>query len=84
MTISITVRDIDPGDKSWLRREARHIGVSMEELVRRLISRKAREDRASAETVRGVRAAFRGGSRRRTSAAPPRLQVAAVQCRKDE
>ena len=40
MTISITVRDIDPGDKSWLRREARQIGVSMEELVRRLIHEK--------------------------------------------
>ncbi len=37
MSTSITVRDIDPGDKSWLRREARQIGVSMEELVRRLI-----------------------------------------------
>ena len=40
MTISITVRDIDPGDKSWLRREARQTGVSMEELVRRLIHEK--------------------------------------------
>lgn len=37
MSSSITVRNIDPGDKSWLRREARHLGVSMEELVRLLI-----------------------------------------------
>lgn len=37
MRSSITVRDIDPGDKSWLKREARQVGVSMEELVRRLI-----------------------------------------------
>lgn len=37
MGTSITVRNIDPGDKSWLRREARQVGVSMEELVRRLI-----------------------------------------------
>ncbi len=37
MSTSITVRDIDPGDKSWLKREARQIGVSMEEFVRRLI-----------------------------------------------
>ena len=37
MSTSITVRDIDPGDKFWLRREARQVGVSMEELVRRLI-----------------------------------------------
>ena len=40
MGTSITVRDINPGDKSWLRREARHVGVSMEELVRRLIHEK--------------------------------------------
>ena len=40
MGTSITVRDIDPGDKSWLRREARQTGVSMEELVRRLIHEK--------------------------------------------
>ena len=36
----ITIRDIDPRDKSWLKREARQIGVSMEELVRRLIHEK--------------------------------------------
>ena len=40
MSTSIVVRDIDPRDKSWLRREARQIGVSMEELVRRLIHEK--------------------------------------------
>ncbi|MCY3997412.1 MAG: hypothetical protein OXF07_14850 [Rhodobacter sp.] len=40
MSTSIVVRDIDPGDKSWLRREARQAGVSMEELVRRMISEK--------------------------------------------
>ena len=45
MGSTITVRDIDPGDKSWLKREARHVGVSMEEFVRRLI----REKRAKAE-----------------------------------
>ena len=37
---TITVRDIDPKDKSWLQREARHVGVSMEELVRRIIHEK--------------------------------------------
>lgn len=31
---------LDPGDRSWLKREARQIGVSMEELVRRLIHEK--------------------------------------------
>lgn len=40
MTSSITVRGIDAGDKSWLRREARRVGVSMEEFVRRLIREK--------------------------------------------
>ena len=40
MRDSLTVRDIDPGDKSWLRREARRTGVSMEEVVRRLIHEK--------------------------------------------
>ena len=44
MDTSIVVRDIDPEDKSWLRREARQAGVSMEELVRRLI-REARVKR---------------------------------------
>ena len=42
---AITVRGIDPGDKSWLKREARRSGVSMEEFVRRLI----REERRKAE-----------------------------------
>lgn len=37
MSTSITIRDIDPGDRAWLRREARQIELSMEELVRRLI-----------------------------------------------
>jgi len=40
MGASITVRDIAPDDKSWLRREARRIGVSMEEPVRRPIHEK--------------------------------------------
>ena len=40
MSSTVTVRDLDPGDKSWLKREARRIGVSMEEFVRRLIREK--------------------------------------------
>ncbi len=40
MGTSITVRDTDPGDKSWLRRELRQLGVYMEELIRRLIHEK--------------------------------------------
>ncbi len=46
MSTSLTVRDIDPADKSWLKREARHVGVSMEEFVRRLIhERRAKTER---------------------------------------
>lgn len=42
----ITVRDIDAADKSWLQREARQQGVSMEELVRRLIhERRSKSER---------------------------------------
>ena len=40
MSKSITVRDIDPEDRSWLRPEARRAGVSMEEPARRLIHEK--------------------------------------------
>lgn len=40
MRNSITVRDIDPGDKSWLQREPRQIGTPMEEVVCRLIREK--------------------------------------------
>ena len=40
MSSTVTVRNIDPADKSWLGREARQMGVSMEELVRRLIREK--------------------------------------------
>ena len=42
MKSSITVRDINSADMAWLEREARELGISMEELVRRLI-REARE-----------------------------------------
>ena len=37
MSTSLTVRDIDPKDKSWLKREAKSTAISMEEYVRRLI-----------------------------------------------
>ena len=49
----ITVRDIDPGDKSWIRREAEHDGISMEEYVRRLIGerRKLSEGRRKPSAV---------------------------------
>ena len=46
MSSTVTVRDIDPGDKSWLKCEARRCGISMEEFVRRLIH----ENRGKAES----------------------------------
>ena len=47
MSSTITVRDIDPGDKSWLKHEARHVGVSMEEFVRSLIREKREKSERS-------------------------------------
>ena len=78
MSTSITVRDIDRGDKSWLRREARQIGVSMEELVRRLIHEKRTKTERRPEAVRGFRTAFRRGAWRRASASGPSWLQAAV------
>ena len=37
MSSAIIVRNINPGDKSWIKQEAVHRGLSMEEFVRRLI-----------------------------------------------
>ena len=54
MSTSITVRDIDPRHKSSLRREALRTGVSMEELVRRLIQ----ENRTKTERRRGLAERF--------------------------
>ncbi len=55
MSSVITVRDIDPGDKAWLRHEASHAGLSMGEYVRRLI----REKREEVERRRKPSEAFR-------------------------
>ena len=55
MSSTVTVRDIDPADKAWLKREARQVGVSMEEFIRRLI----REKRAKAEHRATPSEAFR-------------------------
>ena len=79
MSSSITVRDIDPADKSWLKREARQVGVSMEEFVRRPDPGEAYEDRAPSEAVRGLRATFWYAARGRTAATGAlRLQAAVV------
>ena len=55
MSSTVTVRDIAPADKAWLKREARQVGVSKEEFIRRLI----REKRARAEHRATPSEAFR-------------------------
>ena len=55
MSSTITVRDIDPKDKVWVQREARLVGISMEEFVRRIIH----EKRDSAERRTKPSDAFR-------------------------
>ncbi len=40
MSSTIVGRGIDPGDKSWVKREAANRGLSMEEFVRLLIHEK--------------------------------------------
>lgn len=37
MGFTITVRGLELSDKSWLQREARQLGISTEEFVRRLV-----------------------------------------------
>ncbi len=49
MGATITVRNMDDGDKAWVRREAQRIGVSMEEFVRRLIHEKREKDESRAK-----------------------------------
>ena len=48
MSTTITVRHLDPGDKARLRREAQHLGISMEEFVRQLIHEKREGSRQHA------------------------------------
>ena len=55
MSFTMTVRDIDPRDSAWVQREARRIGISTEELVRRIIH----EKRARAEGLTKPSDAFR-------------------------
>ena len=51
MGSTITVRGLPPDDKSWLQREARQRGVSMEALVRRIIrERREQTQRSMAPT----------------------------------
>ena len=47
MNSTITVRGIDSRDKVWLKREARQVGVSMEEFVRPLIREKHNSERCA-------------------------------------
>lgn len=58
MSSVMTVRNIDPGDKSWLRREARRQGISMEELVRRMIHERRAESEAHVKLSEAFRNYF--------------------------
>ena len=76
---SIIVRDIDPSDKSWLRREARRTGVSMAGLVRRLIHEKRTKTERCPKPSETFARYFGEDSWRRTSSPDPlRLQTAAI------
>lgn len=44
MSFVITVRGLNPSEKSWLKAEAREAGISMEEFVRRMIRRQREQD----------------------------------------
>ena len=55
MSSTVTVRNLDPRDKSWLKREARRLGISMEEFIRRLI----RKERARCERHANPSEAFK-------------------------
>lgn len=50
MSFAITVRGLNPSEKSWLKAEAKEAGISMEEFVRRMI-RRQRERHSHAESV---------------------------------
>jgi hypothetical protein len=54
----ITVRRIDRADKEWLQREAARQGISMEEMVRRLICEKRQQSVAQATPSEIVRRYF--------------------------
>lgn len=45
MSFAITVRGLNPSEKSWLKAEAREAGISMEEFVRRMIRRQREQHR---------------------------------------
>lgn len=53
----LTVRQIEPADKDWLRIESRRQGSSMEELVRRIIHERrmhANEAQTPSDIVRNL------------------------------
>lgn len=72
MRATITVRSIDPRDKSWLKREARLSGVSMEEFVRRLIHERRRKAECHLKPSEAFRQYF--GPRHGVELPPPERQ----------
>ena len=58
MSTAIIIRGIHPGDQLWLKREAAHRGISMEELVRRLIHEKREHAQVQATPSEAFRRYF--------------------------
>ncbi len=54
MGSTITVRNLEFNDKSWLQREARQLGISMEEFVRRLVRERRERAQGRAEPPSAV------------------------------
>ena len=58
MSNMITVRDLKPFAKSWLKAEARSQGISMEEFVRRLILKECKSAKKTEKPSEIVRRHF--------------------------
>ena len=58
MSNAITVRSLDPKDKSWLKHEAQRRGVSMEALVRQFIHERRKRAQRQASPADAFRRHF--------------------------
>lgn len=45
MSSTITIRDVNPGDRVWFQAEAKNLGLSTEEFARRIIHEKRQQAR---------------------------------------
>ena len=69
MSSTVTVRDIDPADKAWLKREARHSRRFYGRVHPPSDPREARQGRAPRDAFRGFQAVFRTRARGRAAGA---------------